>query len=200
MTKLHYSSGESLRGQTLAKFILSVDDGCASDIRVAQLAHKYNVETIFYWPVEWRSLAYDNGYEPLTFEQAVEISKKHEIGSHTLTHRHLTKIPVAEACVEIAESRQQLEEMFYREVRKFCPPRGYTNDILTEFTLRFYESQRLTKGEGLVHIHPDSGANGNIPWREYADTIEVKELWGHSHEFDRYNLWDELGEYLELHA
>lgn len=180
---------------TSPKFIMSIDDGCASDVRVSALAKKYDIQTIFYWPVEWRSLAYENGYEPLTYEQAVTISEENEIGSHTITHRHLTKIPIAEACIEIAESRLMLREMFDQDINRFCAPRGYTNEELTAFTMQFYYSQRLTKGEGLVHIHPNSGANGNRYWRECLDE-NTTEIWGHSHEFDRFNLWDELEEVL----
>ena len=176
--------------------LLSVDDGCASDVRVADLAKKYEVETIFYLPVEWHSLAYDNGYEPLTYHEAYTLSKDFEIGSHTITHRHLTKLRDIDAMVEIAESRLMLNSLFHTKVTKFCPPRGYTNELLSEFTLQNYESQRLTRGEGLVHIHPNSGANGNKDWREYAKGIEVKELWCHSWELDKYNLWEQLEEYL----
>lgn len=178
-----------------SKIKLSVDDGCASDVRVAALAREYDIETIFYWPVEWHSLAYDNGYEPLTYYEAVEISKEFEIGSHTITHRHLTKMPILEAYVEIAESQQILQEMFNKEVTKFCPPRGYTNPELTQFTLSLYDSQRLTKGSNLVHIHPDSGANGNKPWQECVNK-NIEEIWCHSWELDKYKLWDELEEFL----
>lgn len=171
---------------------LSVDDGCASDVRVASLALKYAIPTVFYWPVEWRSLALDNGYEPLTYEQASMIARTFEIGSHTLTHRHLTKIPLDEACIEIAESQQILREMFDQPIRKFCYPRGYGNDVLNDFTLKFYDSYRLTKGAGLLHIHPNSGANGNIPWRQYAKENVITEAWCHSWELDKYNLWEEL--------
>lgn len=176
--------------------ILSIDDGCASDVRVAALADKYGIECIFYWPVEWHSLAYDNGYKPLTLTQAYEIVKDFEIGSHTITHRHLTKLSEQDARNEIVDSKFMLEDIFGIDVTKFCPPRGYTNGELTKYTLQHYESQRLTKGEGLLHIHPDSGANGNIPWREYARRHTITEAWGHSWEFDKYNLWDELEAYL----
>lgn len=167
-------------------FRLSCDDGCASDQRLASLALKYNVPVTFYWPVEWRSLAYEKGYEPLTFQMAKLISKQFEVGSHTITHRHLTAIPGQEAVVEIAESQQILQEMFNKEITKFAAPRGYTNEELTKFTLKIYDSQRLTKGEGLLHIHPNSGANGNIPWREYAKTHDITEAWCHSWELDKY--------------
>ncbi len=76
----------------MAKFTLSVDDACASDVRVAELAKKYGIETVFYWPCEWHSLAYEKGYKPLRFEDAYEIASSFEIGSHTITHRHLTRI------------------------------------------------------------------------------------------------------------
>jgi peptidoglycan-N-acetylglucosamine deacetylase len=181
---------------TKTKITLSVDDGCASDMRIAELAKKYGIETVFYIPVEWHSLAFDNGYEPLTYSQLERLARDHEIGAHTITHRHLTRISGHEAKYEIEESKRMLEDMLDIVIEKFCPPRGYTTLALTEFTLQHYESQRLTKGEGLVHIHPNSGANHNIPWVEYADSIDVEELWCHSWELDKFNLWEELEDYL----
>lgn len=180
----------------MAKFTLSVDDACSSDVRVAELATKYKIDTVFYWPVEWHSLAFDKGYEPLTYEQALAIASKHEIGAHTITHRHLTKLPQHHAVREIFDSKIMLQNLLKTKITKFCAPRGYTNEELTKWTLKLYKSQRLTRGEGLVHIHPNSGANNNIHWIEYANSIDVKELWGHSHEFDKYNLWEELEVYL----
>lgn len=177
-------------------FSMSVDDGCASDVRVADLAEKYEIPTVFYWPVEWRSLAYDKGYQPLNILEAYNIAQKHEVGSHTLTHRHLTNLTELEAQIEIADSKFILEALFAKKVTKFCPPRGYTNEELTDYTLSIYKSQRLTRGFGLVHVHPDSGANDNIPWLEYAKTHEVTELWMHSWELDKYELWDELEGFL----
>lgn len=176
---------------------ISIDDGCISDLRVADLAAKYEIPTIFYWPVEWRSLAFDNGYEPLTILAAMQIAQNFEVGSHTVTHRHLTKIPEWEAKMEISDSKFMLEALFAKPVTKFCPPRGYTNESLTKYTFDgLYESQRLTKGPGLCHIHPNSGANGNIHWLQYAYEHNITELWGHSWEIDKYNLWNELEEYL----
>lgn len=180
----------------MANFILSVDDGCADDVRLAKLAERYKVKCVFYWPVNWTALANAHGYEPLTYKQALDIARVHEVGSHTITHRHLTKLPLEDAIHEIVESKLMLEKLFGKTVRKFCPPRGYTNEKLTEGTLNIYESQRLTKGEGLVHVHPNSGANNNMDWREYAKTIDVKEVWLHSWELNKYNLWGQLEEYL----
>lgn len=179
----------------MSRILLSIDDGCKSDTRVAELAEKYNIPCVFYWPVEWKSLAYDNGYEPLSYDDACMIALKHEIGSHTITHRHLTSLPQTEALTEILDSKYMLEDIFDVDITKFAPPRGYTNDYLSEFTLQIYESQRLTKGKGLCHIHPNSGANGNLHWIEYANTNDITEFWGHSWEWDKFNMWEEIEEY-----
>jgi hypothetical protein len=110
-------------------------------------------------------------------------------------------MPFEEARIEISDSKYMAETLRRQTITKFAPPRGYTNDDLTEFTLELYETQRLTKGPNLVHIHPDSGANGNVPWQDRY--IAVKnyhqgddiELWGHGQEFDRYNMWREIEEF-----
>lgn len=182
------------------KIKASWDDGCASDMRVAELMDKYDVETVFYWPVEWHMLAYAHGYTPLPYDEAEQIAKRFEIGAHSITHRHLTSIPEAEAKYEIAYSKPALQNLFRVKISKFCPPRGYTNGVLTALTLKLYESQRLTKGSNLVHIHPDSGGNDNLRWQEAfkqkTDNSDEIEIWGHSWELDKYNLWDELEEFL----
>jgi peptidoglycan/xylan/chitin deacetylase (PgdA/CDA1 family) len=179
---------------------LSCDDACASDVRVADLARKFELDCTFYWPVEWHSLAYDNGYLPLDYVEALNIASEFEIGSHGITHRHLTKITSYEATQEIVGSKFILERMFKKPITKFCPSRGYTTPELTELTKKYYTSQRLTKGVGLVHIHPNSGANGNMGWRDYYNLVREREgdieLWGHSHEWDRFNMWAEIEEFL----
>lgn len=184
--------------------ILSIDDGCVLDLRIAELAQEYDIETIFYIPVEWRSLAYDKGYEPLSYKQACYLARNFEIGAHSITHRHLTSIEFKDAAQEIMESKTMLERLFNTKITKFCPPRGYTNEGLTSYTHMIYNSQRLTKGLGLVHIHPDSGANGNRPWREAfamkSKLVDNIECWGHSWEFEKYNLWGEIEEFLHEQA
>lgn len=185
----------------MSKIRLSVDDGCASDVRVAELAKRYGIECVFYWPVEHRSLAYDNEYEPLHLIDQYRIANEFEIGSHTVTHRHLTKLNEIDAMIEIFDSQAILQKQFGQSIKKFCPPRGYTNKELTKYTLTFYQSQRLTKGSNLIHVHPNSGGNENKEWREFANAktkfFDEIELWFHSWELDRFNLWDELEEYLK---
>ena len=51
----------------------------------------------------------------------------HEIGSHTLTHPFLTRLPPRRAKEEITASRKKLEDLFGRAVRHFCYPYGDWN-------------------------------------------------------------------------
>lgn len=180
---------------------LSIDDACADDVRVAELCRKYKIECTFYWPVEWWNLAINKGFKPLNFDQANQIANDFEIGSHGVTHRYLTQIRTDEAYREIEDSQIMLQNLFHRRISKFAPPRGYTTPQLAKHTLKFYDSQRLTKGTNLVHIHPNSGANGNIPWRDRYRILRESgitdiECWGHSWEFNKFGLWEELEEFL----
>lgn len=179
----------------LKRIILSVDDAAASDLRVAHLAKKYDIVTIFYWPADMTSVARQNGFKPLTPQNANIIAKEFEIGSHTITHRHLTRIPEHEAKWEIAESKTMLEDLYDIKVTKFAPPRGYITEPLSEFAYTIYDKIRLTKGKDLVHIHPKSGANNNKDWK-VSITDDTTELWCHSWELDKFNLWGELEKFL----
>lgn len=56
----------------------------------------------------------------------------HDIGSHTLTHPYLTKIPAAKAREEISASRKKLEDLFGRKIEHFCYPYGDWNEAVRE--------------------------------------------------------------------
>lgn len=180
----------------------SVDDGCLSDIRLATLLEKYDYRMTVYLPVEWQRLNYEKGYLPLKYDDVKNlITRGHELGSHSISHPLLTRIDIDRAEYEIVESKRILEDIFNTKITKFCPPRGYSSNVLDEVIGQHYEQCRLTRGQHLVHIHPDSGANGNKPWtevlRQKISTDTDVECWGHSWELDKYDLWPELEGVLE---
>lgn len=51
------------------------------------------------------------------------------IGSHTMSHRRLTRLSRAEAQEEIVGSKKLLEDRLGRQVRMFCYPKGAAEDI-----------------------------------------------------------------------
>lgn len=48
----------------------------------------------------------------------------HEVGSHTLDHVHLSEVSHAEACRQIAQSKNELEQALGDAVTAFCYPYG----------------------------------------------------------------------------
>jgi peptidoglycan/xylan/chitin deacetylase (PgdA/CDA1 family) len=59
----------------------------------------------------------------------------HEIGSHTLTHPHLTRISPARAKEEIFASRKKLEDIFGVAIRHFCHPYGDWNAAVRDLVM-----------------------------------------------------------------
>lgn len=57
----------------------------------------------------------------------------HSIGSHTLTHPFLTRLPPAEAREEIGASRKKLEDLFGRPIEHFCYPYGDWNEQVRDW-------------------------------------------------------------------
>jgi len=55
-----------------------------------------------------------------------------EIGSHGMTHVHLTRVPLAQARAEIFDSRKKLEDLAGRPVRHFCYPYGDLNPAIRD--------------------------------------------------------------------
>ena len=56
----------------------------------------------------------------------------HEIGSHSLTHPYLTRLPRTQAREEIAASRKKLQDLFGRSVEHFCYPYGDWNETVRD--------------------------------------------------------------------
>jgi peptidoglycan/xylan/chitin deacetylase (PgdA/CDA1 family) len=70
----------------------------------------------------------------------------HEIGSHTLTHPHLTRISPQRAREEIFASRKKLEDLFGVPVRHFCHPYGDWNAAVRDLVVEAgYETACTTE-------------------------------------------------------
>ena len=80
----------------------------------------------------------DNQEAPDPLMDAVEIREwlaaGHEIGAHTLTHPHLTKISENKAKEEISASKKKLEDQFGLPIRHFCYPYGKWNRRIRDLT------------------------------------------------------------------
>ncbi len=59
----------------------------------------------------------------------------HDIGSHTLTHPYLTRLPAKQAREEITASRKKLEDLFDRPIAHFCYPYGDWNESVRDLVI-----------------------------------------------------------------
>src|SRR6266571_410568 len=86
----------------------SWDDGHKLDIRLAALLKQYGVKGTFYVCPQDREFQSE---DLLSAQGLLSISKDFEIGGHTITHPHLTNVPLSQADDEIARSKTYLEEL-----------------------------------------------------------------------------------------
>jgi peptidoglycan/xylan/chitin deacetylase (PgdA/CDA1 family) len=108
----------------------SWDDGHAFDMRLADLLDKYKMRGTFY-------VARDQKHR-LSESQIRELSVRHEVGAHTLTHLNLELASSERRVEEIGGSKQWLESVIGKPVEMFCYPYG-----------RFEaESKRIVQGSG----------------------------------------------------
>jgi peptidoglycan/xylan/chitin deacetylase (PgdA/CDA1 family) len=122
--------------------VLTFDDGFASVLRYGcePLARYGFCATVFLVAGRlgdrslWQAL---NGevLEPLMDAAQVRewLAAGHQIGSHTLTHPHLTRLTQAQAREEIAASKKLLEDLFGVPVRHFCYPYGDWNPTVRDW-------------------------------------------------------------------
>jgi peptidoglycan/xylan/chitin deacetylase (PgdA/CDA1 family) len=200
---------ESWQKGLFVKVILSVDDGCQLDLKVAKLADKYRInDVIFYLPADLNSVASRNRFTPLTPSQASYLARNYEIGSHTVTHPLLTRISLEQARSEIVESKQMLENLYDQNITKFCYPRGYTNSDLQVMVrdAGYYSARGVLVGyihqsenpyheQTSVHVGCDRKEYAGKTWYEYALYMleqarhtpdSIFHMFMHSWELDKY--------------
>ncbi len=121
----------------------SWDDGHKLDMRLATLLKKYGIKGTFYICPQDHEFKDE---DLLTTQNILSISKDFEIGGHTITHPHLTKITIAKADDEIAQSKLYLEDLLQQEVTAFCYPYGDFNDeVKCSVKKHGYKLARTTK-------------------------------------------------------
>ncbi len=104
--------------------VLAANGFCAIQFLVADLLGRAN---------EWERKDGETT-ERLMDEAQVRdwLAAGHAIGSHSCTHPHLTRISLAEARREIADSKKALEDRFGVAVEHFCYPYGDWNEAVRD--------------------------------------------------------------------
>ncbi|OCC14656.1 Polysaccharide deacetylase [Dissulfuribacter thermophilus] len=108
-----------------AKFVsLTFDDGWASDYKIVfSILSKYSVKATFFITTGWLG---KKGF--LTESWLKEMAQYGmEIGSHTVTHRYLTKLSNFEIYKEFYDSKCKLEDILGKEIISVSIPGGEYN-------------------------------------------------------------------------
>lgn len=101
------------------RFTLSVDDGHPLDLRLAGLLDRLGLQATFYVPA-----ANDEGPPVMQPAELRVLAQRFEIGSHTRSHRLLTRLDHAGARAQVNDGKQMLEDWLGRPVQGFCYPGG----------------------------------------------------------------------------
>jgi peptidoglycan-N-acetylglucosamine deacetylase len=96
----------------------SWDDGYALDIRIAELLEKYKIKGTFYIPIR------NSERQVMEPNILTEISRKHEIGGHTVNHIYLNTLGLEDAKYEISTCKTILQDKLGKNIDAFCYPGG----------------------------------------------------------------------------
>jgi peptidoglycan/xylan/chitin deacetylase (PgdA/CDA1 family) len=128
-------------GNPARQIVLTFDDGYVNVLKnAAPLLAQHNFVAIQFLVADllgqnnrW-DLAHGEVPEPLMDAAQIRdwLALGHDIGAHTLTHPHLTQIPLENAREEIFSSKKKLEDLFGRPIRHFCYPYGEWNESIAE--------------------------------------------------------------------
>jgi peptidoglycan/xylan/chitin deacetylase (PgdA/CDA1 family) len=96
---------------------------------------------------EWDRRAGDKKEPMMTAQQVKELSEAgFEIGSHSLTHAHLTDLPDDRLRAELVDSKRKIEDLIGKEVVSFSFPYGdYDCRVLEETIAAGYKYALITK-------------------------------------------------------
>lgn len=113
------------------QFPTSWDDGCALDLRIAEMLERCNLTGTFY--VCPRS---QHDATLLSEQEIRTLAERHVIGAHTLTHPRLTLMATAEVEREIQGSKQWVERVTGKPCQMFCYPYGDVNVAVRDLVMK----------------------------------------------------------------
>lgn len=201
---------------------LSYDDGCAEDVRFAEIITKYGLKCTF--NLNSITLRSKNLSDEIVNE--LILSNGHEVAVHGALHRANGSISPADGIKDVLDCRLELESRFGRIIRGMAYPdtgitkfvNGTTYEIIKSYLTELGIAYSRTLGgdnNGFQlpcdwHAWMPSCHHANPKTLEYIDEFlkinlepwvysaarapRLFYMWGHSYEFERQNNWELLDE------
>lgn len=202
----------------------SYDDGCDSDIKMAQTLTSYGLKGTF----NLNSFEMRKG-GALTPEKvkSLILDKGHEVAVHGAWHRAQGSLRPIEGIKDILDCRLELEGLFGRIIRGMAYPdfgirkflNGSSYEMIKNYLTELDIAYSRTLGEDNNrfelpsdwHVWTPTAHHDNPELMNYIDeflNIKFEELrsdfdsrllyiWGHSYEFERKNNWERLTQICE---
>lgn len=198
----------------------SYDDGVYQDIRLVELLNKYGLKCTFNLNsglMTPDSAWYGDGVcvERMPPEMLVNLYSGHEVASHSVHHRDLTKADSHEIFTDIKQDVKFLEDLFGYKISGFAYPFGETDsrvkDVLAHCGIKYARginsSKTFDAPSDLMDISPTCRHKDDDIFelaRKFTDikpdTPQIFLLWGHSYEFDMQNGWERFEKFCRLIA
>ncbi len=148
------------RPQETAVYVTtSWDDGDSASVRVAEVLAKHGLKGTFYIAPGNRERAVMCGSE-LGALAAMGM----EIGAHTLTHRVIVHLPRDEACREVREGKDVLEQALGEPVHSFCYPKGRFSQ----------QAAHVVTEAGFTYARTTVGLHADVPAHLMRATVSLQ--------------------------
>jgi peptidoglycan/xylan/chitin deacetylase (PgdA/CDA1 family) len=96
-------------------------------------------------------------------------SQGHEIGSHTVTHAHLTQLTEAQIIQELAGSQSAIEaNVAGQDCLTLAYPFGEDNALVRDLSADYYIAARDVWSPGYLNLYPEDVVGGYVPVDFYA--------------------------------
>lgn len=190
-------------------FNITYDDGVLQDERFVALLNRYGIKGTFnlnsQLMQEEFTWTHPNGMEVkrLSPERAKHLYDGHEIASHTLTHPYMHELSDDELYRQLKSDKDNLEELFDREIKGFAVPFDYYDDRIAACAKECgFTYARMSELSGnyspcfdayhwktsIYHIDPDL-PNFVAAFLHTHEELAVCQIVGHSYDLDAENLW-----------
>ena len=169
----------------------SWDDGHTLDLKLAGLLKQYGIAGTLYVSPRSRELS---EVSLLSLEEVRLLSHDFEIGAHTMTHPHLTKVDENTAKQEIADSKRVIEGCIGKPVVSFCYPAGYftRRDIALVRALGFTYARTVKRFSFAKADEPLASPTTVHAYQHWSDVFSILRHGGARAFVKNYLNWDEL--------
>ena len=193
-------------------FNITYDDGVLQDVRFVELLNQYRIKGTFNLNSQLMrqefSWVHPNGMQVkrLSLQAARGLYDGHEIASHTCNHPYMQNLTDHDLWHELKDDKDDLEQIFGREVAGFAVPFDYYDDRIaecakacgfvyarkSEFSNCFTPSRDFYHWKtGIYHIDPNL-SNFVESFLRTEEELALCQLVGHSYDLDAEGLWETI--------